>query len=74
MAIKINEYAMSADVDGVVIATATRHGDHWTVSNRSGSLARNQAITALMLAEYLATGHGEDDPFVIAWREELARG
>jgi len=33
--------------------------------------ARNQAITAMVLAERLAAGYGDDDPFVIGWREEL---
>jgi hypothetical protein len=32
---------------------------------------RNQVITALTVTELLETGHGEDDPLVIALREEL---
>ena len=32
---------------------------------------RNQAITAIVLSERLATGYGEDDPFVLGWRDEL---
>ena len=32
---------------------------------------RNQAITAMVLAERLAVGYGDDDLFVIGWREEL---
>ena len=32
---------------------------------------RNQAITAMVLAERLAAGFGDDDLFVIGWREEL---
>ena len=32
---------------------------------------RNQAITAMALAERLAAGYGEDDPFVVGRREEL---
>jgi hypothetical protein len=32
--------------------------------------SRNQAITALTLAERLAVGYG-DDTFVMAWRKEL---
>jgi hypothetical protein len=32
---------------------------------------RNQAITAMVLAERLAASYGDDDPFVIGWREEL---
>ena len=31
----------------------------------------NQAITAMVLAERLVAGYGDDDPFVIGWREEL---
>jgi hypothetical protein len=44
----------------------------WIASDYPSSLfTRNQAITAVVLAERLATGHGDDDPFVIGWREEL---
>jgi hypothetical protein len=44
----------------------------WIVSCHPGRLfTRNQAITAMVLAERLAVGYGDDDPFVIGWREEL---
>jgi hypothetical protein len=44
----------------------------WIVSCHPGRLfTRNQAITAMVLAERLAAGFGDDDPFVIGWREEL---
>ncbi len=33
--------------------------------------SRDQAITAMVLAERLAAGFGNDDLFVIGWREEL---
>jgi hypothetical protein len=33
--------------------------------------SRDRAITALTLAGRLAVGYGGDDPFVMAWREEL---
>jgi hypothetical protein len=36
-------------------------------------LSRNEAITALMLAGWLMSGYGDDDPFVAGWREDLAR-
>jgi hypothetical protein len=32
---------------------------------------RNQAITAMVLAERLAAGFGDEDRFVVGWREEL---
>ena len=70
---------MTAEYDGRVIATA-RHSPHaaadgqgaWIMSGRPGRLfTRNQAITAMVLAERLAAGYGDNDPFVIGWREEL---
>jgi hypothetical protein len=33
--------------------------------------SRSQAITALTLAERLAVGYGDNDPFVMSWRKEL---
>ena len=44
----------------------------WIVSTYPARLfSRNQAITALTLAERLAIGYGDDDPFVKSWRKEL---
>jgi hypothetical protein len=33
--------------------------------------SRDQAITAMVLAERVAAGFGDDDLLVIGWREEL---
>jgi hypothetical protein len=74
MAIKINEDSMSATVDGVEIATATRIAGRWTASTWPHNLTRNQAITALTIAECLATGHDHDDLLVTALRSELPHG
>jgi hypothetical protein len=79
MAIRIEDNFMALEVDGAVAATArySRHaaGDGngaWIVSTYPARLfTRNEAITALTLAERLAAGYGDDDPFVIGWREEL---
>jgi hypothetical protein len=63
----------------VVVATA-RFSQHaaadgngaWIVSAHPARLfSRNHAITALTLAERLAVGYGDDDPFVKSWRAEL---
>jgi hypothetical protein len=70
---------MSLEINGRVIATAqfrahTAADGHgaWIVSCHPARLfTRNQAITAMVLAERLAVGYGDDDPFVIGWREEL---
>ena len=79
MSTKINDDSMSLEISGHVIATAKfrehaaadGHGA-WIVSDHPSHLfTRNQAITAMVLSERLATGHGDDDPFVIGWREEL---
>ena len=81
MAIRIEDDCMTAEHDGRVIATARfseraaadGHGA-WIVSDRPGRLVtRNQAITAMVLAERLAADYGDDDLFVIGWREELGR-
>jgi hypothetical protein len=79
MAARIEEDFMTAVHDGHVIATA-RYSSHsaadgrgaWTVSGLPRRLFdRNQAITAMVLAERLAAGYSDDDLFVIGWREEL---
>ena len=79
MGAQIDDDFMTAGHDGRVIATA-RYSAHaaadgqgaWVVSGLPRRLfTRNQAITAMVLAERLAAGYGHDDPFVIEWREEL---
>ena len=79
MAMRIDDDFMSAESGGRVIATA-RYSENaaadghgaWIVSDHPSRLfTRNQAITAMVLAERLAAGYGDDDLFVIGWREEL---
>ena len=79
MAALIEDDFMCAEYDGRVIATA-RYSSHaaadgqgaWIVAGLPGRLfSRNQAITAMVLAERLAAGYGDNDLFVIGWREEL---
>ena len=79
MSTMINDDSMSLEIGDRVIATAefSEHGaadghGAWIVSCHPGRLfTRNQAITAMVLAERLAAGYGDDDPFVLGWREEL---
>ncbi len=79
MSTKIDNDSMTLEIDGRVIATAefreraAADGQGaWVVSCHPDRLfARNQAITAMVLAERLAAGYGDDDPFVVGWREEL---
>ena len=79
MGARIEDRFMTAEHDGRVIATA-RYNERaaadgrgaWIVSDHPSRLfTRNQAITAMVLAERLAAGHGGTDPFVVGWREEL---
>jgi hypothetical protein len=79
MAVLIEDDFMTLEVDGAVVATA-RFSQHaaadgngaWIVSTHMARLFTcNQAITALILAERLAVGYGDDDPLVIGWRKEL---
>jgi hypothetical protein len=73
MSLEITEDRMTVVLDGQVIATGTRTGNAWHVTTWPTPLDRNSAITALSLAERVIT-HGEDDPCVMEWRRELARG
>jgi hypothetical protein len=79
MAIRIYDDTMTLEVDDRVVATA-RFSQHaaadgngaWIVSTHPARLfSRNQTITALTLAERLAAGYCDGDPFVVGWREEL---
>ncbi|XVQ10057.1 hypothetical protein ACQP1W_47345 [Spirillospora sp. CA-255316] len=72
MAIKINDTRMTLTVNDAVIANAALVDGVWHVSTWPTPLNRNQAITALTIAELLATGLDESDPVVISLREELA--
>ena len=78
MAIRIGDDSMTLEIGDRIVATA-RFSQHaaangssaWIVSTHPARLfTRNQAITALTLAERLAAGYG-DDPFVKSWHEEL---
>ena len=73
MGARIDNDYMTAEYDGRVIATARYSSlaaadgqGAWIVSGLPRRLfTRNQAITAMVLAERLAAGHGGDDLFVI---------
>jgi hypothetical protein len=73
VAVRINDNSMSAEVNGEVVSAAACVGGMWRATGWPRLLTRNEAITALVLAERLAAGYSDDDPFVIGWREELAR-
>jgi hypothetical protein len=47
---------------------------NWAVSSWPGTLTRNQAISALTIAEHLTIGYAENNPLVIALRQELPHG
>jgi hypothetical protein len=79
MSLRIEYNSMSLEIDGRVIAgawfrqhaAANGHGA-WIASCCPGRLlTRNQAITALTVAEPVETGNAEDDPSVVALREDL---
>ena len=79
MAARIEDQSMTAEYGGRVAATARLSPDAaaagegaWVVSGLPGRLVTsNQAITAMVLAERLATGYGDDNLFVIGRRVEL---
>ena len=70
MNIKITDEAMTSDTT----PHSTRpDGDGWAVTWLPGRvLTRNQAITAMMLAETVAGDHtGQRWPFIESWANEL---
>jgi hypothetical protein len=72
MSIKISNDFMCLEIGGKVIATAWQQPNGWwEVTNWPRFFDRNQAITALTVTELLETGRANDDPLVIALREEL---
>jgi hypothetical protein len=73
MALHINDDSMVLEINGATVKAAVRLDNLWRVTGWPSLLTRNEAITALVLAERLLAGHGDDDPFVAGWREELSR-
>jgi hypothetical protein len=79
MVAQIDDDFMTAEYGGRVVATARCSPDAaadgqgaWIVSGLPRRLfTRNQAITAMVIAEWLAAGYGDDDLFVVGWREDL---
>jgi hypothetical protein len=67
MAIQVADDFMALEVNGAVIATARFSRYAAADGNRAWIVSTHparQAITALTLAERLAAGYGDDDPFV----------
>jgi hypothetical protein len=72
MPIRIGDGIMRLEIDGRVIATATkRAGGWWEVTCWPRLFDRNQAITALMVTELLESGRDRSDPVVAALFDEL---
>lgn len=72
MAITIDDDMMTLEIDGAVIAVARRRSDGWwEVTNWPRFFDRDQAITALTVTELREMGYRQDDPLVVALREEL---
>lgn len=70
MTIKIDEDLMVLEIGGVVIATARQWPEGWReVNHWPRFFDRDQAITALTVADLLETGYRSDHPVVTAWRE-----
>ncbi|MFD0851168.1 hypothetical protein ACFQ07_02995 [Actinomadura adrarensis] len=68
--IEIKEAQMTATHQGVVIAKAVRVDGAWHATTWPRPLTRNEAITALAIAE-LEAANGPHDPVAASLREEL---
>jgi hypothetical protein len=73
MALHIKDDSMSVEINGATVKAAVRLENLWRVTGWPRLLTRNEAITALTLAERLLSGGNADAPCVAAWREELAK-
>src|ERR1022692_573929 len=74
MGVHINDDSMSLEIGGATVNAAVRLDNLWRVTGWPRLLSRNEAITALTLAEWLLmSGRSADALCVAAWREELAK-
>ena len=73
MSVHINDDSMSVDINGATVKAVFRLGGLWRVAGWPRLLTRNEAITALTLAECHLSGRNTETPCVAAWREELSR-
>jgi hypothetical protein len=72
MSIKISDDFMCLEIGGAIMSTARQRPDGWwEVTHSPRFFDRNDAITALTVTELLEAGYANDDPLVIALREEL---
>ena len=79
MAVRIESEHMAAEVNGQVVATARWNwyaaadgNAAWIATAHPKRLfSREQAISAMVLASLLASGHGDGDPHVVSLRREL---
>ena len=70
MALHIDDDCMSLEADGIVTRAAVRPGHLWRMTVWPRLLNRNEAITALTLAEWLHSGQSGEVAYVAAWQEE----
>ncbi|MFI7125958.1 hypothetical protein ACIBQ1_09710 [Nonomuraea sp. NPDC050153] len=71
MAIEIDDDAGRMSSDECDTVAVRRPDGGWTITGRRGVYSRNQAITAMVLAERRAAGATDEDVFVQGWEAEL---
>jgi hypothetical protein len=72
LSIKISERYTCLEVDGLVSASARQRAEGWwEVTCWPQRCGRNQAITALTVAELLGIGYARDHPVITALHSEL---
>jgi hypothetical protein len=67
MAVRIDDDSMVVKINAATLDRAEREGELWLVDGWPRLLTRNQAITALTLAEWLLSGRDPDSQHVAAW-------
>jgi hypothetical protein len=76
MGVHINDDSMSLEIGGATVNAAVRLDNLWRVTGWPRLLSRNEAITALTLAEWCRPGvvvPGVGEPPVVVWLDRDGR-
>jgi hypothetical protein len=73
MSVRINDDTMTSDASDVIATLVDPAAGLWTVTGRHGVYTRNQAITAMTIAEFKArrVPQPNDHLHIAAWEQEL---
>lgn len=71
MSVTISDDTMTSDLTDTVATLIDPAAGWWTVTGRRGVYTRDQAITAMTIAEFQAHPHTDSEQFIAGWEREL---